>query len=518
MDGSLPVTASVEQAFRPAFQEIQRRVEVTRSHKSETSFFSRGEDPCQMPFHVPDQKFVLMTMGTAVLPPRPLQTERPAARIYGAFPSREDAVEHAELVMEKDRACSLMVVERDEWTLFPINDKVRDDQELAKRRCEEKIEAHLKKRTEEKLDFERVVSERRERDSTGPIQPPREFENPDEEAAMNEAESIVYAPPKRLRAGAEVRGQASAVVSVVPDEFGEVVMKIFGCFESTTEADKCVPIEMQDATGVPQFLKNSGICWFSSLCCVFFSRPDVLSMLSEYMPSNMLQLCRRSLFDRDSAQKLRNMWWYDYAVGDDVDLPPEMDGRNGFSEFTTLCAKLKIPLLRYSMEENKLQPMGNTVKDRKGKSVTVKLPKGCEKHFMVMRFIDGNHHKKNPILRRIILNGNRYRFLGVTSGNRKCGHQIGWVTLDSWRHVMAGDADLHKDGIGPLFVHFDGPEWKNKWWDGCREMLHVAKFGPGRKDFCNLSPHNEADDLLDSYRGAASIPGKNSLDIIYLSV
>jgi hypothetical protein len=282
--------------------------------------------------------------------------------------------------------------------------------------------------------------------------------------------------------------------------------------------DKCVPIEMQDATGVPQFLKNSGICWFASLCCVFFSRPDVLSMLSEYMPSNMLQLCRRSLFDRDSAQKLRNMWWYDYAVGDDVDLPPEMDGRNGFSEFTTLCAKLKIPLLRYSMEENKLQPMGNTVKDRKGKSVTVKLPKGCEKHFMVMRFIDGNHHKKNPILRRIILNGNRYRFLGVTSGNRKCGHQIGWVTLDSWRHVMAGDADLHKDGIGPLFVHFDGPEWKNKWWDGCREMLHVAKFGPGRKDFCNLSPHNEADDLLDSYRGAASIPGKNSLDIIYLSV
>lgn len=238
MDGSPPVTASVEQAFRPAFKEIQRRAEVTRSHKSETSFFSRGEDPCQMPFHVPDQKFVLMTMGTAVLPPRPLQTERPAARIYGAFPSREDAVEHAELVMEKDRACSLMVVERDEWTLFPINDKVRDDQELAKRRCEEKIEAHLKKRTEEKLDFERVVSERRERDSTGPIQPPREFENPEEEAAINEAESMVYAPPKRLRAGAEVRGQASAVVSVVPDEFGEVVMKIFGCFESTTEADK----------------------------------------------------------------------------------------------------------------------------------------------------------------------------------------------------------------------------------------------------------------------------------------
>jgi hypothetical protein len=281
--------------------------------------------------------------------------------------------------------------------------------------------------------------------------------------------------------------------------------------------DECVPPEMQDATGVPQFFRNSGVCWFASLCCVFFSRPDVLSLFAEYMSPDMLELCRKSLFDRDSAKKLRELWWYEYAVGDDVELPPEMDGRNGLSEFTTLCAKLKVPLLRYTMEDSGLYPMGSVVRDRKGRSVTVKLPKAQQKHLMVMRFIDGDHHKKHPILRRIILNDRRYRFIGVTSGNRKCGHQIGWVTLDNWRHVMAGDADLHKDGIGPLFVYFDGPEWKGKWWDGCREMLHVAKFGAGKREFCNLSPHNEQCDLLDRYRGTASLTGKNSLDLVYLS-
>jgi len=194
-----------------------------------------------------------------------------------------------------------------------------------------------------------------------------------------------------------------------------------------------------------------------------------------------------------------------------------MDGRNGFSEFTTLCAKLNVPLVRYSMEDDELLPMNTYIKDRKGRSCTVKLPKGEEPHFLTLRYIDGDHHRKYPILRRIVVKNRRYKFLGVTSGSRKCGHQIGWVVLDGWRHVMAGDADLHKDGIGPLFVCFDGSRWKEKWWDGCREMLHVAKFGPGRLEFCNLSPHNERDDLLDCYRGTQT-PGKTSLDVTYVSV
>lgn len=285
------------------------------------------------------------------------------------------------------------------------------------------------------------------------------------------------------------------------------------------DLDACVPRHAQDTRGVPQFVRNSGVCWYASLCCVFFSRPDILEWLGRYMPSDMTNLCKRSLYDRDTALKLRHMWWYDYSVGDDVDQPPEMDGRNGFSEFTTLCAKLRIPLVRYSLEEGKLYPMNNTVRDRKGKNCTVRLPKPGEKHLLAFRYIDGDHHKKHPVLRRVEVQNRRYRFLGVTSGNRKCGHQIGWVVLDGWRHVMAGDADLHKDGIGPLFVCFDGDQWRSsdRWWSGCREMLHVAKFGPGRREFCNLSPHNEADTLLDAYRGSTSTVGKNSLDVIYIS-
>lgn len=294
------------------------------------------------------------------------------------------------------------------------------------------------------------------------------------------------------------------------------------------DLEQCVPKHLMNATGVPQFMPNSGVCWYAALCCVFFGPKDVRDWVTSFMPPRMKHLCEQSLFDREAALALRRMWWYDYQIGDDVDLPPEMDGRNGFSEWSVLCAKLQIPLLRYSFESGHLRPMNMHLRDRKGKSVTAKLPncsnKHFQKHFLALRYIDGDHHERHPILRRVVMNNIRYIFVGCASGNRKCGHQIGWCATDSWRRVMAGDADLHKDGIGPLFICFGGKRWREEWWKGCREMLHVAKFGAGRREFCNLSPHNEKDKLLDAYRGEMKTtdekkgePGKNCLDLIYIS-
>lgn len=283
--------------------------------------------------------------------------------------------------------------------------------------------------------------------------------------------------------------------------------------------DRHVPTTLQDARGVPQFYPRSGVCWFASLCGVFFARSDVLAWLENFMPPSMHALAERSLYHREDAQKLRNLWWTEYSVGDDISLPPEMDGRNGFSEFTTMCAKLGIPLVRLDMREEGNVLMPNEVRDRRKVPCTVHLPDKGEKHLLALRYIDGDHHARHPLQRRIVVNGVRYRLLGVTSGHRKCGHQIGWVALDGWRHLMAVDADLHKDGIGPLFVHFDGSEWQERWWEGCREMLHVHKFGSGHREFCNLSPHNERDDMLDKYRAVSNrrSPGTLSVDALYMS-
>ena len=82
---------------------------------------------------------------------------------------------------------------------------------------------------------------------------------------------------------------------------------------------------------------------------------------------------------------------------------------------------------------------------------------------------------------------------------------------------MIVDADLHKDGISPVFVRFEGSEWLDGWWEAWRELMHVTKFGAGTSEFCNLSPWNPHNASLDQYRGARNV-GTNSLDLVYVSI
>ena len=288
---------------------------------------------------------------------------------------------------------------------------------------------------------------------------------------------------------------------------------------------RAVPSHLQNALGVPQFYPESGVCWYASLCWSSFANPQVRDFLTSFMPRDMANLCQTCLGDRDKAEALRKRLWYDLAVGDNVEDPPRLDGRNGFTEFSVLCAKLGVPMLRFREEGGTLVPLSPELEDRKGRFVTLKGPKNLhDPHLLVLRYNDGDHHKKHPIVRRILHRGHRYRLVGSYMGSRKCGHQIGTCCpTGHWRDWSITDADLHKDGIGPIFLRFEGDEWKDRWWDGWRELVHVTKFGRNHETFCSLSPHNERDDLLDEDPGATGAKrkphraGKNSIDVLYFS-
>lgn len=226
---------SVEKAFRPAFEEIARRSGVARSYaENDATYFGRS-DGAWPEFELSDQEHVLVSMGTAVLAPRPVDVSRPALRVYGAFRSRDDAVEHAEVVREVDPACSLVVVRRGEWVLMPQNERMRDDREANELRVTQKLEAYRGERASRDATFDECVREHVERPS-----PRMEDPEPEDQAEQDEAEACVYKPPKRLRAGAEVRGQSSVALCVVPDEYGECLFNVLGCFENTPEADEWV--------------------------------------------------------------------------------------------------------------------------------------------------------------------------------------------------------------------------------------------------------------------------------------
>ena len=280
-----------------------------------------------------------------------------------------------------------------------------------------------------------------------------------------------------------------------------------------------IPKELKNSIGIKQFSVNSGVCWFSAICWCMFSEERFRNWLIQYIPQYLKKTCENCIYNHEEAVKFRHALWNDYRIGDDITLPPEMDGRNGFSELTVWFAKLKIPMIRYEMKGDKYVLMSNIVRDRTNKQVNCTIPKNNdEKHALALRYRDGDHHEKHPVKRRIRVNGKRYFLVGATSGSRKCGHQIGWTLVNGWRVLAIGDADIHKAKIGPIFIHFEGTKWNDEknWWSGCRGVFPVTKFGHGRREVCNFSPHNERDNMLDEFRGRRMV-GQNSLDLLYFS-
>lgn len=232
---------SVQEAFRPAFEEIQRRAALGTILPEDDAHFSVPPEE-EIGDEFRDQEFVLVSMGTQVLAPRPLHSDKPCMRIYGGFPTRDDALEHMEIVKERDERCSFLVVRLGHWTILPATERVRDDPEEAERRTLVKIRERRERSKEERSRFEQAVKEHAPCDDAKEV--------PEEEGAEDtEAEHLVYAPPKRLRAGAEVRGQSVAAICVIPDEMGEPLVRVLGLFESMVEADRwCQDVGLRHVT------------------------------------------------------------------------------------------------------------------------------------------------------------------------------------------------------------------------------------------------------------------------------
>ena len=254
--------------------------------------------------------------------------------------------------------------------------------------------------------------------------------------------------------------------------------------------------------GIPQFYKNSGVCWFASFCWNCFGNDDVRAFISSYLPSEIKEVALNSLFSVKDAEAFRKYLWYNHKIGDNVDDDPLNDGQNGCGEFIRMCSAFKIPYISWE--------------EKHGKFLKKKHANVQKKHLLIVRFIDGDHTKKYPAFKRLLCKYDRcdirYRLFGFFAGQRKCGHQIGYVTPnrkgDLWGVI---DADAHKDGIGPYFFE---PSHE-KWWEQMRDLIFVTKYGSQNSQFCPLNPWNVRNDMYDKFKGCST--GTASMDMMFLS-
>ena len=221
------VPEKLQELFQPAFDEIQRREEASfnKPHRIDNNF-SIDFKP------LVDQKYALFTAGTNVLAPRPLDPRYPIFRMYGCFETKEDAKEHAEVIQEMDARCSLLVVKCGVWFLFPQTEEMKHPTDARSQRIEEKLALYRNQRYENDTKFEDMV--RNKKSGTPTRWDPQTYTEEEEEQV--DAEQTIYKRPKKLRVGAEVRGQNFGVVSTIQDPNGELLLLIVAAFDTEEEA------------------------------------------------------------------------------------------------------------------------------------------------------------------------------------------------------------------------------------------------------------------------------------------
>jgi hypothetical protein len=224
--------SSVEAVFKPAFDEISRRQNVANSRAwDETTYFAPSDTSINFPFNSSDQEFALISMGTSVLAPRPVDATRPALRVYGAFATRDEAREHAEVIQSMDSS-SLIVVPLREWVLMPQNEACLQP-DANKRRLETLLQAHRVKQMEDSDAFQCRIDMR-----DGGSVVTTQTQDVEEDVGTKEAEDLVYKPPRKLRMGGEVRGQNYVAICSIPNAItGECLIKILACFDTSQDAD-----------------------------------------------------------------------------------------------------------------------------------------------------------------------------------------------------------------------------------------------------------------------------------------
>lgn len=223
----------MEAVFKPAFDEIARRQDVAKSRAwDETTYFAPSSTSINLPFVLAEQEFALISMGTTVLAPRPVDPTRPALRVYGAFATRDEAREHAEVIQSMDAACSLIVVPLREWVLMPQNEACLQ-YDANQRRRDVLLQGHRVKQMHDGDSFQSRIDLR-----DGGAVVTTQTQDAEEEVETKEAEDLVYKPPRKLRVGGEVRGQNYVAICSIPNATtGECLIKILACFDTNQDAD-----------------------------------------------------------------------------------------------------------------------------------------------------------------------------------------------------------------------------------------------------------------------------------------
>lgn len=301
-------------------------------------------------------------------------------------------------------------------------------------------------------------------------------------------------------------------------EENETVRELASPSHVSAALSECVPDRARDGGlyGIPQRQADSGICWYAALMFVLCHNLDVRSHLESYVPRRAQELLRRCLHDPEASERLRELFWKEYGMGDPYGQAPELDGQNGLTQLYVLAGRIGMPILRYFVDaQGTAHKLTDPVTDPSGQTVPVSDvgTRGEPAQLLTFRFRRGAHEKDARVQppRRKVVCGRRFRLVGMMIGSEHCGHQIAACAAGrSWRCWGICDSDAQHRGIGVTHWTATTPSRdRAAWWEQWKAVVPTVKFHGG---YCNLSPQN-----APVHAKSTDAAGMTNVDFVYMA-
>lgn len=249
-----------------------------------------------------------------------------------------------------------------------------------------------------------------------------------------------------------------------------------------------VPLEN---VGVAQLSARSGICWWGSMWFALCFSPDCLQILHHYIlkskhPSIGPRI-HNVLKSKTASEALRRQLYRKFGIGDDPKQAPELDGQNGFAQFSIFCTKFDIPMI--TLMAPWLTEITDSIVSPIGEEVSApRKPTGDELAFLGIRTYRAMYVPKFEFEYQ----GRRWKLRSAMIGSEFCGHQIAISSCCGEQSRWAAyDSDGVKECIGPIGwdISENGNVNEKLWWGLLDKILPVINQSEN-STYCDMNPHN----------------------------
>ncbi len=221
---------AIKSTFEQHHNEIKRRSEITKQGFTDDKTFTKVEDNNNFSFKFDDQAFVVFSLSQESFAPIPVNNSNPAICIYGAFPTREEAVEYAHNVI-KEHNISIFVDQTHKWIAAVKNTECMTNNTYIESHTSKLIKKHQEMLHTNLQEFKENVENKKAGNTTKN----EKSDQPDQPKETTEKNSKSHKISSKL----DVRGQKLAVVSFVKDDadIPEFLCQIFAFFDKEEDAN-----------------------------------------------------------------------------------------------------------------------------------------------------------------------------------------------------------------------------------------------------------------------------------------